>query len=144
MLNITANVVTLCMNNSYRYADGGLKDLLKQLTLEEENLTTARGLEDGTNGKESGDKVNEACQTFEMYVTRKWRSTYNTLYKEALEVHDTQVGSEEGALSKNLKGARSIRRGKGDLPPEQLQEASTKISEFLRNFFDNATEHRFV
>lgn len=125
-----------------RFADGGLKDLLKQLAQEEENLTTARGLEDGTGG-EGGVKVEEACQTFEMYVTRKWRSNYDTLYKEAIEEHKERT-AEEGALSKNLKGARSIRRGKGDLPPEHLQEASTKISEFLRSFFDNATDHRYA
>ncbi len=56
-----------------------MKDLLKQLAQEEENLTTARGLEDtsaeggGEDGKDKG--VAEACQTFEMYMTRKWRTT---------------------------------------------------------------------
>ena len=50
-----------------RFADGSLKDLLTQLAQEEENLTTARGLEDGST-VEGGDTngVGEACQTFEM------------------------------------------------------------------------------
>ena len=127
----------------YQYADGSIKDLLEQLAQEEEDLTTARGLEDGTGPEDGSDKgVSASCQTFEMYVTRKWRSHYDRLYKEALEASDSKAESEENSLVKNLKGARSIRRGKGELPPEQMQEASVKISEFLRNFFDNATEHR--
>ena len=159
-----------------RFADGSLQDLLKQLAQEEENLTTARGLEDGSGGDGDSKGVSDACQTFEMYeaaqrsggflhavarshtgsnvtnylfpmlffryITRKFRSNYDTLYKEAMEQHLESVGADEGALSKNLKGARSIRRVKGNMPPEHLQEASTKISEFLRSFFDNSTEHR--
>jgi meckelin len=139
----------------YQYADGGLKDLLTQLAQEEENLTAARGLEDGNTtgageggggGGGGGSKgVDEACQTFEIYVTRKWRDAYDKLYKTAMEEHLQKASTEEGALAKNLQGARSIRRGKGDVPPEQLHEASSAISEFLRSFFDNAMpNHRWV
>lgn len=54
----------LCDN---RFADGSLQDLLKQLAQEEENLTTARGLEDGSGGDGDSKGVSDACQTFEMY-----------------------------------------------------------------------------
>ncbi|RLN94281.1 hypothetical protein BBJ28_00007679 [Nothophytophthora sp. Chile5] len=122
------------------FADGSMGELVDQLRQEEAGLTAGRHL----------DSTLPDCQTFEIFVTRKWKRKFHALY--------SAVRGENGVHGRGADGERLIQRSfspKRATPPTlPLQAADLKrhsgvsttdamvhnagqLRDFLQEFIEN-------
>lgn len=126
----------------YPFADGNMSEIVDQLKQEEAGLTVGRGLDSGLPD----------CQAFEMFVTRKWKRKFQTLFSA---VHGGASASSS-ASSTRKNGPELIRRHRpftqgasplwsasrvAGVPVTQtMVKHANSLSEFLKAFIENQEE----
>jgi len=130
----------------FTYADGSMKELIDQLTKEEEGLTTKRGLDHCPAGRD--------VQTFELFVPKNWRTHYDNIYRKVVD--EDLLARSGGAASMRASGMGAgagagvaavgicptfgrQRRTAGN--SRKLLSASRKLSHFVRAFIDQTDSH---
>ncbi|KAL3668134.1 hypothetical protein V7S43_006997 [Phytophthora oleae] len=119
------------------FADGSMGELVDQLKQEEAGLTAGRYL----------DSTFPHCQTFEMFVTRKWKRKFRNLYMSVRG--DTTVdgrAASEGLIQRSFspKGpptlpvkSADLRRQSGMVATEAMARSAEQLRGFLQSFVEN-------
>jgi meckelin len=123
------------------FADGSMRELVDQLKQEEAGLTAGRHL----------DPTFPDCQTFEVFVTRKWRRKFRALYSSVRGDRsvDGRAGSGEGLIQRSfspkgppklpLKNA-DLKRQSGTLTTEAMVRNAEHLRDFLQAFVENQND----
>ncbi|KAG1708371.1 hypothetical protein DVH05_025049 [Phytophthora capsici] len=115
------------------FADGSMGELVDQLKQEEAGLTAGRYL----------DSTFPHCQTFEMFVTRKWKRKFRKLY---LSVRgDSSIdgrAASEGLIQRSFspKGPgrnTDLKRQSGTIATEAMVRSAEQLKGFLQAFVEN-------
>ncbi|GMF54012.1 unnamed protein product [Phytophthora fragariaefolia] len=123
------------------FADGSMRELVDQLKQEEAGLTSGRCL----------DSTFPECQTFEVFVTRKWRRKFSTLYSAVRgnTFEDNHGGNGEGLIQRSFspKGSSTLplkntdlRGQNGKLTTESMVRNAELLRDFLRSFVENQND----
>jgi len=111
----------------YPFADESMTEMTEQLKQEEAGLTTGRGLHGGPDD----------CQSYEIFLTRKWRRKFDKMYTSIAESSQFRNAIELGRLG-SIHGRQSLNlKSKASIPSEKLVKASTKLNEFIKQFIEN-------
>lgn len=122
------------------FADGSMKELVDQLKQEEAGLTAGRHL----------DSTFPDCQTFEVFVTRKWKRKFRNLYSSVRgDNFEGSRGSGEGLIQRSftpkspptlpLKSAE-LKRQSGTLTTESMVQNADQLRDFLQAFAENQND----
>jgi meckelin len=129
----------------YPFADGNMAEIVGQLKQEEAGLTVGRGLENAPND----------CQCFEMFVTRKWKRKFQTLFQAAQGAANsaqtnrmlTRNGNglngtgRAGRQSAAFAGGNLNRLGKQmNTTTDRMLKHAKELSSFLKAFIENQEE----
>ncbi|KAJ8544599.1 hypothetical protein ON010_g11668 [Phytophthora cinnamomi] len=122
------------------YADGSMKELMDQLKQEEAGLTAGRHL----------DSTFPECQTFEVFVTRKWKRKFRNLYSLVRgDNFEGGRGSGEGLIQRSFspKGpptlplkTTDLKRQSGVLTTETMVRNAEQLRDFLQAFVENQND----
>ncbi|KAE9030437.1 hypothetical protein PF001_g168 [Phytophthora fragariae] len=122
------------------FADGSMQELVSQLKQEEAGLTAGRHL----------DSTFPECQTFEVFVTRKWKRKFRNLY--ALVRGDNSAGghgSAEGLIQRSFTPkspptlplkSTDLKRQSGTLTTETMVRNAEQLRDFLQAFVENQND----
>ncbi|TMW63403.1 hypothetical protein Poli38472_002344 [Pythium oligandrum] len=150
VLDETYHGFYLHCRSPYPFADGSMSEIVEQLNQEEAGLTVGRGL----------DSSIPDCQTFEIFLTRKWKRKYLTLYNA---IHSGNNSREEGGSSPRRRQfggpgrqqtisnrAQSIWQSTGFsgwsspssslLTTQNMVSRAYELSAFLKSFIENQDE----
>ncbi|KAJ0406698.1 hypothetical protein ATCC90586_008115 [Pythium insidiosum] len=105
LLDETYHGFYLHCRSPYPFADGSMRELVQQLQQEAAGLTVGRGL----------DSSLPDCQTFELFLTRKWKRKYLALYNA---IHGQQrrpedAGDDDAVAAKAAMRQPAPGRGMG-------------------------------
>ncbi|GMF09220.1 unnamed protein product [Phytophthora lilii] len=123
------------------FADGSMQELVDQLKQEEAGLTAGRHL----------DSTLPNCQTFEVFITRKWKRKFATMYSSVRG--DRALGgrgssgegliqrsfSPKGQQSQPLKGA-DLKRQSSTQTTEAMVRNAEQLRDFLQAFVENQND----
>ncbi|KAF1324640.1 Transmembrane protein, partial [Globisporangium splendens] len=126
----------------YPFADGNMGELVDQLRQEEAGLTVGRGL----------DSSLPDCQSFEVFVTRKWKRKFQNLFSV---MQNGGSGGPTGARKSPNNGPESLLHRRKHRPFAQQQsiwrhqhrqitqgmvKSAMQLSNFLKAFIENQDE----
>ncbi|KAG3198412.1 hypothetical protein PC128_g6070 [Phytophthora cactorum] len=123
------------------FADGSMRELVDQLKQEEAGLTAGRHL----------DSTFPNCQTFEIFVTRKWKRKFRNLYSSVRGDNpvDGRGGGGEGLIQRSfspkgpstlpLKGT-DLKRQNGMVTTEAMVRNAEQLRGFLQSFIENQND----
>ncbi|KAF4137969.1 Meckelin (Transmembrane protein 67), partial [Phytophthora infestans] len=123
------------------FADGNMRELVDQLKQEEAGLTAGRHL----------DSTLPDCQTFEIFVTRKWKRKFRNLYSSVrgeMLVDGRGVGGEgliqrsfspKGPSTLPLKSS-DLKRQNGVVTTEAMVHNAEQLRDYLKSFIENQND----
>ncbi|KAG7387290.1 hypothetical protein PHYPSEUDO_014469 [Phytophthora pseudosyringae] len=121
------------------FADGSMRDLVGQLKQEEAGLTAGRHL----------DSTFPNCQTFEIFVTRKWKRKFSNLHSSVRgdSPVDGRGGNGEGLIQRSFspKGPPTLPLKHTDLKRQNdmaVTEVMVRNAEQLRDFLQSFVENQ--
>ncbi|DBA02416.1 TPA: hypothetical protein N0F65_007235 [Lagenidium giganteum] len=134
----------------YPFADGSMSEIVDQLRQEEAGLTVGRGL----------DSSLPDCQTFEVFVTRKWKRKFQTLATSMQMADGPGVANgNAGESTELLKRPMAALRGRPQLgslnagwslansignratrTTQEMVKKAMQLSDFLKAFVENQDE----
>ncbi|GLD93154.1 hypothetical protein PINS_up001746 [Pythium insidiosum] len=98
LLDETYHGFYLHCRSPYPFADGSMRELVQQLQQEAAGLTVGRGL----------DSSLPDCQTFELFLTRKWKRKYMVLYNAIHGQRRTGAAAAENDIDDNYNDDAAV------------------------------------
>ncbi|OWZ21326.1 Transmembrane protein [Phytophthora megakarya] len=121
------------------FADGNMSELVDQLKQEEAGLTAGRHL----------DSTFPNCQTFEIFVTRKWKRKFRNLYSSVRGDIPVDGRGGEGLIQRSFSPKRpatlpvkstDLKRQNGAVVTEAMVRHAEQLRDFLQSFIENQNE----